>query len=46
MDEVAKVSALVEQGRHRVMKSPIAQIIPRGQGPVETLQLEQESLLV
>lgn len=46
MNKVAKVAALTEQSRHMAMKQPIAQIIPRGQGPVETLQLEQESLRV
>lgn len=43
VNEVARVSALVEQSRHRVMKQTIAQTIPRDQGPVETLQLEPES---
>lgn len=45
MNEVKRVPALVEQSRHMVMKQAIARILPRDQGPVETLQLEQESFI-
>lgn len=39
MNEIDKVSTFLEQSRHMVMKKTI----PREQGPVGTLQLEQES---